>query len=215
MNNENGETMKDEIIYGGKTNGAQKAIIMLHGRGSQANNILLLSEHLNAGDLLLAAPQAPGNTWYPYSFLAPVEENEPSLSEAIQIVGRTVEEIERRGIQSEHIYILGFSQGACLTLEYAARNARRYAGLIAFTGGLIGERIDRTRYKNNFSGTPVFIGTSDPDMHVPVIRVRESAGILKEMGAEVMMKIYPHMGHTISQDELKTVNELFFPPLTL
>jgi len=200
----------DEIIYGGKKTGAKKAVIMLHGRGSIASDILLLAEYLHIKDYLLAAPQATGNSWYPYSFLAPVAQNEPSLSSALGLVEKTLAGIESMGITRENIFILGFSQGACLTLEFAARNAARYAGIIAFTGGLIGEHINRANYSGNFNQTPVFMGTSDPDMHVPVERVNLSAGILEEMGADVTKQVYKHMGHTISQLEIETVNKMFF-----
>lgn len=187
---------------------ATKALIMLHGRGANAQDILGLAEHLNVKDFALLAPQAPGNTWYPYSFISPVENNEPYLSQSLQAVADAVAHAINNGIAKENIYLLGFSQGACLASEYMARNAERYGGLIVFTGGLIGEQINRNNYTGNFSGTPVFIGTSDPDFHVPVERVYATANILKQMGAAVTEKVYTNMGHTINQDELAHANSL-------
>jgi len=189
---------------------AEKALIMLHGRGADARDILGVAGHLNIKDFALLAPQAPGNTWYPYSFLAPVENNEPYLSQSLQAVADTVEYAINNGIAKENIYLLGFSQGACLASEYMARNAGRYGGLVAFTGGLIGEKINRDNYEGNFNGTPVFIGTSDPDFHVPVERVYATSNIFKEMGAVVTEKVYANMGHTINQDEIDHANRIVF-----
>lgn len=201
--------MNNNIITAGMPlANATKALIMLHGRGANAQDILGLAEHLNIKDFALLAPQAPGNTWYPHSFLAPVENNEPYLSHSLKTVADTVNYAMKNGIAKENIYLLGFSQGACLISEYMARNADRYGGLVVFTGGLIGEQINRNNYKGNFSGTPVFIGTSDPDFHVPVERVYATTNILKQMGAVVTEKVYANMGHTINQDELAHANSL-------
>lgn len=189
---------------------ATKALIMLHGRGADAKDIIALAEHLNVEDYALLAPQAPGNTWYPYSFIAPVEKNEPYLSRSLQVLADAVAYAISNGIAKENIYLLGFSQGACLAAEYMARNADRYGGLVVFTGGLIGEQINRANYKGNFNGTPVFIGTSDPDVHVPVERVYATANIFREMGAEVTKKIYANMGHTVNQDEIANANNIVF-----
>ena len=189
---------------------AEKALIMLHGRGADARDILGVADHLNIKDFALLAPQAPGNTWYPYSFIAPVENNEPYLSQSLQAVANTVEYAMNSGIAKENVYLLGFSQGACLASEYMARHAGRYGGLVAFTGGLIGEKINRAHYTGNFNGTPVFIGTSDPDFHVPVERVYATANIFREMGAAVTEKVYANMGHTINQDEMDHANRIVF-----
>lgn len=203
--------MNNNIITGGlPVTKATKALIMLHGRGATAEDILSLAGHLNVKGYALLAPQAQGNTWYPYSFLSPVVNNEPYLSQSLQTVADTVAYAIDNGIAKENIYLLGFSQGACLATEYMARNADRYGGLVAFTGGLIGEQIKRDNYKGNFNGTPVFIGTSDPDFHVPVERVYATANILKEMGATVTEKVYANMGHTISPDEIANANKLVF-----
>jgi phospholipase/carboxylesterase len=201
---------QEQILYSGNTVNATSALIMLHGRGASAEDILSLSENLNTQEYLLAAPQATGNSWYPKSFLAPQKENEPWLSSALGLVHKTVQRITSRGINEKNIYFLGFSQGACLTLEYVARNAKRYGGVVAFTGGLIGDQINKTLYKGDFEMTPVFFGSSNPDMHVPVERVHASADIFRQLGADITEKIYPNLGHTINQDEINKANTLIF-----
>lgn len=189
---------------------AKKALIMIHGRGASAQDIISLGTYLNVGDYALIAPQASGHSWYPYSFMAPVEQNEPGLSSAIEVINAIVDDILKAGIPASNIYFMGFSQGACLTLEYVTRHAQPYGGVVAFTGGLIGAALNLANYNGDFNGTPVFIGSSDPDMHVPVTRVRESETIIKNMGADITVKVYPGMGHTVSQDEVETANKLVF-----
>ncbi|MBT1703951.1 alpha/beta hydrolase [Chryseosolibacter indicus] len=202
---------KKEIVIAGKSiNNAKKALIMLHGRGATAEDIIGLSSHLNIKDYAIIAPQATNYTWYPYSFLAPPSQNEPWLSGAITLLSEIVSDINASGIASENIYFAGFSQGACLTLEFVTRNARKWGGAVAFTGGLIGDKIYTENYKGDFEGTPVFIGTSDPDMHVPVERVYASTNILKSMNASVTEKVYANMGHTIIPDEIENANKLVF-----
>jgi len=191
---------------------AGKALIMLHGRGATAADILSLARHLNVEGYALIAPQATNHTWYPHSFLAPLQQNEPYLSSALELLSKTVALIEENGIAKENIYFMGFSQGACLALEFTTRNAAKYGGVVAFTGGLIGDKVYPENYSGNFEGTPVFIGTSDPDFHVPVQRVHDSTARLKYMGAYVTEKVYPDMGHTISQDEIDLANQLVFSP---
>lgn len=199
---------KNIITAGKNLEEASKVLIMLHGRGASAEDILSLAQYLQVKDFALVAPQATNHTWYPSSFLAPVKQNEPWLSSALAIIKETVDDIIQRGIAAENIYFLGFSQGACLTLEFVTRNAHKWGGVIAFTGGLIGDRIDRSNYTGNFNGTPVFIGSSNPDMHVPVERVYASTNILKEMGANVTEKVYNNMGHTIIEDEINYANKI-------
>jgi len=200
-----------QIIRTGKQTGeATKALVMVHGRGGSAEDILGLANYLPVNNFALFAPQATNNTWYPYSFMATPKENEPWLSGALDVLKDTVADVQAEGIKPENIYFLGFSQGACLTLEFVTRNATRYGGVVAFTGGLIGDKIYDQNYAGDFAGTPVFIGTSDPDPHVPVERVHATAEILSGMHAQVTKKIYKNMGHTISQDEIKLVNELIF-----
>lgn len=201
---------KKIIKAGSSLKEAEKALIMIHGRGGSAEDILSLSNYLNVNDYALLAPQARDNSWYPYSFLAPISQNEPWLSSALSLITETLDEINAEGISSENVYLLGFSQGACLTLEFVARNAKKYAGIVGFTGGLMGDKIYTDNYKGDFQNTPVFIGTGNPDPHVPVQRVRETTGILKSMNADVTEKIYNGMGHTISEDEIGMANELVF-----
>jgi phospholipase/carboxylesterase len=189
---------------------ASKALIMLHGRGGSAADILSLAPHLHVQEYALLAPQATQSTWYPYSFLAPPVQNEPSLSAALAAVGRAVAAAADAGIGPENTYFLGFSQGACLTLEYVARHAARYGGVAAFTGGLIGDRVYLDNYAGDFAGTPIFLGSSDPDPHVPAERVRASTALLTSLGAAVTEQIYPNMGHTISQPEIDLANQLIF-----
>ncbi len=200
---------KKNIVSAGKPlAAADKVLILLHGRGGSAEDILGLAEHLSVKDFALLAPQATNNSWYPYSFMAPVEQNEPWLSSALSLLENLVKELKASGKKEENIFFGGFSQGACLTLEFVTRNAARYGGVIAFTGGLIGEKINPENYKGDFAGTPVFIGTSDPDMHVPVARVYASSNILRDMNAMVVEKVYPGMGHTISGEEVMEANKL-------
>jgi phospholipase/carboxylesterase len=205
---------KNIITAGQDLQKAPKALILVHGRGGHANDILFLADELAVNDFALLAPQATGNTWYPYSFMAPQSQNEPYLFSALNTLKGLAADINAAGISNENIYFLGFSQGACLTLEYVARNATRYGGVVAFTGGLIGDKINRANYTGDFGGTPVFIGTSDPDPHVPVERVYATTNILKEMNATVTEKVYSRMGHTINQDEIDQANNLIFNPVT-
>jgi phospholipase/carboxylesterase len=201
---------KKILSSGKKLEEAEKALIMIHGRGANAHDILSISDYLNVKDFALLAPEATNNTWYPYSFMEPVLQNEPWLSSSLQLIKDIVNDINAAGITSENIYLLGFSQGACLTLEFVARNAMSYGGVVAFTGGLIGEIIHSENYQGDFNNTPIFIGSSNPDPHVPVQRVHESTEILKSMNAAVTQKLYNGMGHTISQDEIDLANTLVF-----
>ena len=199
------------IITAGQTLTSQsKVLILLHGRGATAEDILSLSHYLNVKDFALLAPQATNNSWYPQSFLSPTAQNEPWLSSALSIINEVVEDVLSKGVTEQHIYFAGFSQGACLTLEYITRNARKYGGAVAFTGGLIGDKLYTENYAGDFQQTPVFIGTSDPDPHVPVPRVLATEAQLKKMNANVQVKVYPNMGHTINDDEIKWANELVF-----
>ncbi|HET9298769.1 MAG TPA: dienelactone hydrolase family protein [Candidatus Polarisedimenticolaceae bacterium] len=182
--------------------------VLVHGRGATAESILSLVPELAVPDLAYVAPQAPGNTWYPESFLAPMERNEPWLSHALQMVGDAVGELDGKGIPREHIALLGFSQGACLMLEFAARNAARYGALVGWSGGLIGPRGTPRAYPGSFDGTPVFLGCSDRDPHVPAWRVEETADVLTRMGAEVDLRFYPGLPHTVNEDELQAARAL-------
>lgn len=201
---------KNIVAAGKDIKDASKVLIMIHGRGGSAEDILSLANHLQVKDFALLAPQASNNSWYPYSFMAPASQNEPWLSSALSILKETMDDVIMQGIPEENIYFLGFSQGACLTLEFVTRNATKFGGVVAFTGGLIGDRINLKNYKGNFNKTPVFIGSSNPDPHVPVERVYATTNILKSMNADVTEKIYENMGHTITQEEIDWANKLVF-----
>lgn len=201
---------KNIRISGKALEDADKTLIMIHGRGASAEDILRLAPHLSVQDYALLAPQATNHTWYPFSFIAPTEQNEPWLSSALDLLAELVQDIIDNGVIKENIYFLGFSQGACLTLEYVTRNANRYGGVVAFTGGLIGEEIDLDNYSGDFAETPVFIGTGNPDPHVPVQRVLDTQDILKKMNAKVMLEIYNNKPHSISPEEIAQAKTFVF-----
>ena len=199
------------ITAGGKNlKDADKVLILVHGRGGNAVDVLTLASHLKVEDFALLAPEATNNTWYPFSFMASPQQNEPWLSSALENLEDLVTDITAQGIDTDRIYLLGFSQGACLTLEFVTRHATRFGGVVAFTGGLIGDKIYREHYSGDFKETPIFLAAGDPDSHVPVERVHETAEVLREMNALVTEKIYPGKGHNISRDELENANRLIF-----
>lgn len=201
-------THSKQIIKDGKPAGeAKKAIVMLHGRGGSAEDIIGLKSVLNIGEMAIYAPNATNNSWYPYSFMAPADQNQPALDSALNVVDEVVKQIEADGITADNIYFAGFSQGACLTLEYTTRNAKQYGGIIVFTGGLVGQELAEENYAGDFAGTPIFISTGDPDPHVPVSRVKESIAILERMNAFVTFAIYPGRQHTISTPEIQLANK--------
>ena len=187
---------------------ARLVCVLLHGRGASAEDILGLASELSVSDVAFLAPQAAGGTWYPYSFLSPIQRNEPYLTSALRSVERLLDGLAGKKVARDRIAIMGFSQGACLTLEFAARNAGRYAAIVALTGGLIGPPETPRDYAGSFDGTPVFIGSSDVDPHVPLERVHESTAVLTGMGAVVDERIYPGMPHTVNQDELHAFDAL-------
>ena len=187
---------------------AQAAVLMIHGRGASAADILSLASEFGQPGFAYLAPQAAGNTWYPYRFMEPIEQNEPWLSSALTIVGELYSQIGRAGISEEQIMLLGFSQGACLTLEYAARNAHRYGGIVGLSGALIGPDGAPRDYPGSLDRTPVFLGCSDSDFHIPRERVDQAAAVLRRMGGEVTERIYPNMGHTINVDEFRFVRQM-------
>ncbi len=187
---------------------ARAAVVLLHGRGADADDILGLAGPLRCPGVAYLAPQAAGRTWYPYSFLAPLEANEPWLSSALACVDEIVGELAGEGIAADRVLLAGFSQGACLTLEYAARHPRRYGGVVAFTGGLIGPPGTPRDYPGSLDGTPAFLGAGDPDPHVPWTRVEESATVLSRLGAEVQVARYPGLGHAIADEELAAASEI-------
>jgi predicted esterase len=181
---------------------AQAAVIMLHGRGAGPENILDLVPQLARPAFAYLAPAAAGRTWYPYSFLAPRERNEPGLSSGLQVIASLVDDLAARGIRRDHIVLLGFSQGACLTAEFAFEHPARYGGIVIFSGGVIGETLQGAPEGATFAGTPAFFGCSDVDPHVPKARVDESAALFRQLGAQVTERIYPAMGHLVNDDEI-------------
>ncbi|MEM9664562.1 MAG: alpha/beta fold hydrolase [Bacteroidota bacterium] len=210
------------VVAGGSALGdAQAAFILIHGRGASAESILGLGRALDPpAGLAFLAPQAYHATWYPSSFLAPLAQNEPWLSSALEAVGAVVQQVLDAGLPAERLIIGGFSQGACLSLEYAARHPQRYGGVVALSGGLIGngERAgvsvpeDKTfTYEAALAGTPVFLGCSDIDPHIPEARVRRSAEVMAHLGADVDLRIYPGLGHTVNADELTYLRETLLP----
>lgn len=183
-------------------------MILIHGRGATAEDILSLATELGRPDLAYLAPQASGYSWYPNSFLAPMDMNEPGLSSGLALIGHLLGRLEEQGVPPERTVLLGFSQGACLALEFAARNARRFGGLVGLSGGLIGPPGTPREYSGSFEGTPVFLGCSDRDPHIPLARVKETTETLSRMDARVTERIYPAMGHTVNEDELEQVRAL-------
>ena len=181
---------------------ANAALILVHGRGDSAQGILQLANVLDAPGYAYLAPNAWGNTWYPNSFLASIESNEPGITSGLGVIAELVARVEDAGIAAERIVLGGFSQGACLASEFVARNARRYGGLLVFSGGLIGPPGTPHDYGGSLAGTPVFVGCSDVDFHIPLERVQETSTILTRLGGDVTERIYPGMGHTIVQDEI-------------
>lgn len=181
---------------------------MVHGRGGTARDILGLADHLGVADFLLAAPQAGQNTWYPYSFMAPVEQNEPSLSSALEVLDAAVKVLNEQGFSDERICFLGFSQGACLLSEFLARRATKYGAAFILSGGLIGSHPETESYRGDFSGTPVFFGVTDRDPHVPLERVEATAAQFEAMGAKVSFEVYPGRPHSIYPEEIVRINEI-------
>jgi predicted esterase len=184
---------------------AKAAMVMIHGRGASAESILTLSQEFRHNDFAYLAPQATGYSWYPNSFLAPLESNEPGITSGMRAISDIIQHINTAGHPTEKIMLLGFSQGACLVLEYAARHAGRYGGIVALSGGLIGPAGTPRNYAGSLEGTPIFIGCSDVDFHIPLERVHESTQVLQSLGGNVTERIYPGMGHTVNQDEISFV----------
>ena len=186
---------------------ARAAMILLHGRGASAEDIMTVGAELTQPGFAYLAPQAAGNAWYPNPFTAPLESNEPYLSSALETIETLLAKVEET-IPAERVILLGFSQGACLTLEFAARHARRYGGVVALSGGLIGPDGTSRDYPGAFDGTPAFLGCSDVDPHIRKDRVAEAGEVFERMGAQVTVRLYPGMGHTVNQDEIDAVREI-------
>ena len=187
---------------------ARRTVVVVHGRGATAQDILGLAREFRTKDVAYLAPQAAGNSWYPYSFLQPLDKNEPFLSSALGLLAQLIEGLATRGVTRERVVLLGFSQGACLSLEFAARHPARYAGVVGLSGGLIGPPGTPRESSGSLSGTHVFLGCSDVDAHIPLARVHETADVLRRMNADVDERIYPQMGHTVNEDEIEAVRAL-------
>jgi predicted esterase len=187
---------------------ARVAMVMVHGRGASAESILSLAPALATDGVAFLAPQARGGTWYPYGFMSPIESNEPGISSGMRAITRVLDAVTSAGIAPERTVLLGFSQGACLSSEYVARHARRYGGLAALSGGLIGPDDTPRDYAGSLDGTPVFLGCSDVDFHIPAERVRETGGVLQRLGGVVDLRLYPGMGHLVNEDEVMAVRAM-------
>lgn len=190
------------VTAGASPDDATAALILVHGRGGSPEDILAIADTLDSRDVCIVAPRAAGHTWYPQSFLAPVEANEPGRSSGLSVLESMVQDLSASRIPPERMILAGFSQGACLTLEFVARHPRRYGGVAGLTGGLIGPPGSLGGYQGSLDGTPVFLGSGDPDPHVPWTRVEETAVILGELGAQVATQRYPGRAHIISLDEI-------------
>ncbi len=201
---------EDQPVYsaGSKLKDASAAMILIHGRGAGAQDILSLSTYLDQPGLAFLAPQAEGFTWYPNRFIFPIEQNEPYLSSALKTIAKIVNEVETHGIPTDKIFIGGFSQGACLASEYVIRNPKRYGGLVVFSGGYIGPLNMQRASSGDLGQMPAFLGCSDIDPHIPLQRVRETGALLTAMGARVIEKIYPNMDHTVNEDEIQQAKDL-------
>ncbi|HEU0015913.1 MAG TPA: dienelactone hydrolase family protein [Longimicrobium sp.] len=187
---------------------AKGAVVMVHGRGASPESILTLVPALDRPDFAYLAPAAAGGTWYPNGFMAPIPSNEPGISSGMRAIADVLATVQTAGIPAERTMLLGFSQGACLSVEFAARNARRYGGVATLSGGLIGPDGTPRDYAGSLDGTPVFLGCSDVDFHIPKHRVEHSAEVLRSLGGDVTMRLYPGMGHTIDDDEIAHVRAI-------
>jgi len=196
------------IRQGPDLSSARLAAVLVHGRGASAADILKLAHEFRVDDVAFLAPQAAGSTWYPLSFLAPMDQNEPGLSSALRVIDGLVIALEADRVPAARTVLLGFSQGACLALEYAARHPRRYAAVVGLSGGVIGPPGTPRHYSGSFDGAPVFLGCSDIDAHIPLDRVHESAEVFRRLGASVDERIYPRAGHAVNQDEIEAVRAL-------
>ena len=193
------------LMAGAPLNQAQAAMILVHGRGATAESILTLAQEVDQPGFAYLAPQAAGNTWYPYDFMSPITNNEPYLSSALAMLADLFTRLTEAGFSSDKVMLVGFSQGACLSLEFVARHAQRYGGVAGLSGGLIGPDDTPRDYAGSLDGTPIFLGCSDVDFHIPKERVHHSAEVLHQLGGDVTERLYPGMGHMVNEDELEFV----------
>ncbi|GAC1350878.1 MAG: dienelactone hydrolase family protein [Ktedonobacteraceae bacterium] len=208
-NEQNGPHQGQPMLTAGESlEKAKAAMVMVHGRGASAEDIIALASEFKQPGFAYIAPQAAQHSWYPNSFLAPIPSNEPGLSSGLAVIASIFSRLAGAGITPERTILLGFSQGACLSMEYAARNARRYGGLAGLSGGLIGPDGTPRNYAGSLQGTPVFLGCSDVDPHIPRQRVELTAEVLEQLGGNVTTRLYPNMGHTVTRDEIRSVQEM-------
>lgn len=205
MNQDDPHAGQPVLTAGADLADARVAMIMIHGRGASADDILSLAGEFRTGDVAYLAPQASGHAWYPFGFMSAIERNEPGISSGLRTIQRLLDQVAAAGIPAERTILLGFSQGACLSTEFMARNARRYGGLAALSGGLIGPDDTPRDYPGSLAGTPAFFGCSDVDHHIPAERVRESAEVYERLDASVTLRLYAGMGHTVNRDEVGQV----------
>ncbi len=187
---------------------AKMAMILIHGRGASAQSMLMFADEFKRNDIHYRALQASRHTWYPRSFMAPKEMNQPGIKSGLQAIYNQIENLKGSGISTDKIVLLGFSQGACLTTEFAARHPQKYGGIVGFSGGLIGETVDSEDYSGSLEQTPVFLGCSDRDPHIPQERVDETEQVFKQLDGDVTKNIYQGMGHTVNKDEIRNVNRI-------
>lgn len=196
-----------KIHYAGLSlDNAKKAVILIHGRGGTADSMLSLRSVLKLDSYAILAPESAQKTWYPFGFMAPERHNEPFLQNSLDVIQQAWDEIIRAGILSENIVLIGFSQGACLCLEFAARDAKKMKGIVAFTGALIGENLNLEKYKGNFEKTPIVIGSSQRDFHVPLRRIVDSWEILQDIGGNLTVQYFDDDEHMIREEEIELVN---------
>ncbi len=196
------------VTAGAPLDVAEAALVLVHGRGATAQSIVQMADDFHQHEVAYLAPQAARNTWYPNAFTAPIASNEPGRTSGLQVVGDAMEKANEAGIPTDRILVLGFSQGACLASEFVARNPTRYGGLVVLSGGLIGETVDPDDYDGDIEETPVFLGCSDVDPHIPEERVHKSAMVFEQRNGDVTKRLYERMGHGINQDEVDHVSTM-------
>jgi phospholipase/carboxylesterase len=199
---------QETVEFGVEPEQAVAGVVLLHGRGASARSILSIARELKLDNVCYRAPQAQNHTWYPHSFMEPIKSNEPGISSGLQAIHDLIDLYHDAGLSSEQIVLMGFSQGACLALEFAARHPQGYGAIVGFSGGLIGASVEFQHYYGSMEGTPIFLGCSEEDPHIPAERVDETAKLFRYLDASVTEKLYENLGHTINQDELSHARDL-------